>query len=116
MATSKHTILAMFVFSLSANFSLNVSVAEEGTNPFGAAYEKRNNPFVKCVDMQTVKNIDACLDKVGRIEWRPYKSPDDCALIRDILNRADNSGSKLSWKLLFMNERCRNYGELFYKR
>jgi hypothetical protein len=80
------------------------------------ASEKDENPFVKCVDNQKVKDLDACLERVGRIEWYPYKSPDMCALTRDILSRADNSGFKLSWKLLFMNERCKRLGEPYYER
>lgn len=106
----------MLVLSLFGITSCNASAADEEKNPFGIVAEKRNNPFITCVDKQITKDVDACLEKVGRIEWSPYKSPDDCALIRDILNRADASGWKLSWKLLFMNERCRRYGEPFYER
>lgn len=80
------------------------------------ANDKDNNIFIKCVKNQNTKDLDACLEKVGRIEWLPYKSPDICALTKNTLSMADNNNWKLSWKLLFMNERCHRLGEPFYIR
>ena len=99
----KIVVSIFFTFVISASFSATAS-------------EKDTNLFIKCVNNQKFKDLDACLEQVGRIEWYPYKSPDMCALTRDILKRADNSGSKLSWKLLYMNERCRRIGEPYYQR
>ena len=101
--TKKIVVSIFFIFMFSASF-------------LASASEKDTNPFIKCVNNQKFKDLDACLEQVGRIEWYPYKSPDICAMTKDILKRADNSGSKLSWKLLYMNERCRRIGESYYKR
>lgn len=80
------------------------------------AGERENNPYVQCVEGQMTKDVDTCLEKVGRIEWWPYKSPDSCIVNKEILEVADKNEWKLSWKVLFMNERCRRLGEPFYKR
>lgn len=85
---------------------------------FHTAFAKKraNNPYTQCIDKQKIKDVNACLDKVGRIEWYPYKSPDSCIISKEVLEVADRKGWKLSWKVLFMNERCRRLGEPFYKR
>lgn len=80
------------------------------------ANERENNPYIQCVEKQNTKDVDACLEKVGRIEWYPYKSPDSCIVNKQILEFADRNKWKLSWKVLFMNERCQRLGEPFYKR
>lgn len=80
------------------------------------AGEREDNPYVQCVEKQQVKDVDACLEKVGRIEWYPIKSPDSCIINKQVLEFADRNKWKFSWKVLFMNERCRRLGEPFYKR
>jgi len=80
------------------------------------ANTRTGNPYINCVDTQNTKDTEACLEKVGRIEWYPYKTPDSCIISKEILDFADKNGWKLSWKVLFMNERCRRLGEPYYKR
>jgi len=75
------------------------------------ADERAKNPYIQCVERQEIKDVDACLEKSGRIEWYPYKSPDSCVINKQILQFADTQRWKLSWKVLFMNERCRRLGE-----
>ena len=77
---------------------------------------RESNPYIQCVERQETKDIDACLEEVGRIEWHPFKSPDSCVINKQILEFADQNKWKLSWKILFLNERCRRLGEPFYKR
>lgn len=80
------------------------------------ADERENSSYIKCVESQKIKDTDACIEEVGRIEWYPYKSPESCLGTKAILEMADKNGWKLSWKVLFMNERCHRLGEPFYTR
>jgi hypothetical protein len=78
--------------------------------------ERAANPYVQCVEQQVIKDVSACLEKVGRIEWYPFKSPDSCANSMQVLRLADRQNWTMSWKVLFDNERCRRLGVLFYQR
>jgi hypothetical protein len=81
-----------------------------------SADERAANPYVQCVEQQVINDVSACLEKVGRIEWYPFKSPDSCANSMQILRLADRRNWKMSWAVLFDNERCRRLGVLFYQR
>ena len=55
------------------------------------ADERTKNPFVQCIAQQATNNESACLDKLGRIEWHPIKSPDSCISVGQNLKLADQN-------------------------
>ncbi|MEX2162641.1 MAG: hypothetical protein WD823_00140 [Sulfuricaulis sp.] len=81
---------------------------------FPVTSKEVDNPYLKCV-AQT-KDQDACLDKVGRDHWTPYKSPDDCIIVKETLETAEKSNWKFSYKILFFNERCKSLRQPHFER
>ncbi len=78
------------------------------------------NPYIQCMEKQKEQqewiDDEECLSKVDRIEWYPV-GQNDCEIMRNVLKAADQQGHKsMSYKILFMNERCRRLVKAFYKR
>lgn len=76
--------------------------------------EEGDNPYLKCI-AQT-KDQDACLDKVGRDYWAPYKLPEDCIVVKEILEAAEKAKWQFSYKVLFFNERCKFLRQPHFER
>ena len=83
---------------------------------FASAGELRSS-YSEC--MSQFADEEACLEKHGRMSWHPANAGDpdgrqSCAVTADILAAFDAIGSPLSWKLLFINERCRRLELPYY--
>jgi hypothetical protein len=85
--------------------------------------DAQEGPYQSCIneDPNAFDIEDRCLDIVGRDRWMPpYRgglTPEvSCALTRDILASASAMGMRLSYKLLFQNERCRRLGYFYFER
>ena len=76
-----------------------------GGSPLASSpsYADTQNEYIRC--MKETKDQDACLERLGRHSWYPQKV-DSCYIVQETLRLASEQGWKLSWKILFFNERC----------
>lgn len=75
-----------------------------------------SNPYMQCMERPGITDVDSCRENAGRGEWRPSESLASCKIVKQMFEFADRKNWKLSWDMLFMNERCRRNGETFYDR
>jgi hypothetical protein len=95
---------------------LNERCGAEGRKHYareqGSDTSSRTQNYRECVESGTLPSV--CDEKFDRIEWMPTEP--GCATTRVTLNFADEQKWKLSWKLLYYNERCRADRLTHYER